>query len=172
MAATSIALAASGAEEPRLRAWTRGETPALPGADLAGRRLDLRSLRGRVVLVAFWASWCEPCADELPALAKLRARLGSRPFEVVTVNFGEGADRARQFLREHGVDLPVLLDKDRGAGEAWGVGGLPMTFLVDAGGTVRSWVFGEADWSRGELRVALERLLAEAERKPPQRPGR
>jgi thiol-disulfide isomerase/thioredoxin len=125
-----------------------------------------------VVLVAFWASWCEPCADELPALAKLRARLARRPFDVVTVNFGEGAARAEQFLRERAVDLPVLLDRDRAAGEAWGVGGLPMTFLVDAAGRVRAWVFGEGDWGEGELGAALERLLAEAERTPPQRPGR
>lgn len=164
IAAIALALVTSaGAEESRLRPWTRGETPALAGVDVAGRELELGALRGRVVLVQFWASWCEACDTELTGLVKLRERLRGRPFEVVTVNFGEGAARVRQVLREHAIDLPVLLDGDRQTAKAWGAGGLPMTFLVDAGGRVRSSVFGECDWSGGELAMALERLLAEAE---------
>jgi thiol-disulfide isomerase/thioredoxin len=160
-----VASAAAADDEPRLRPWARGETPALAGRDVAGHELDLRSLRGRVVLVQYWASWCEPCADELPALAKLLARHRGRPFAILTVNYGEGPARVEQFLRERAVELPVLLDRDRRAAAAWGVGGLPMSFLVDAGGRVRSSVFGETDWSAGELGGALERLVVDAERR-------
>jgi thiol-disulfide isomerase/thioredoxin len=162
-AAIALALVATArAEESRLRPWTRGEAPALAGAELSGQKVDLRALRGRVVLVQFWASWCEPCVTELPALAKLRARLAGRPFAVMTVNYGEGTTRARQFLREHALDLPVLLDRDHRAAAAWGVGGLPMSFLVDAEGRVRFSVFGECDWGEGELAEALDRLLGQA----------
>jgi thiol-disulfide isomerase/thioredoxin len=122
------------------------------------------------VLVAFWASWCEPCREELPALAALAARLQGRPFELVTVNLGEGRARAERFLAESGVSLPTLLDPDRSAGEAWGVRGLPMAFLVDAEGNVRSWVFGECDWSAGTAAAALAELVKEAERRAA-RPG-
>jgi thiol-disulfide isomerase/thioredoxin len=168
LALTAAPLAAApGAEPAPLRAWTRGETPALAGEDLRGRRVDLRALRGRVVVVQFWASWCEPCATELPSLARLRERLGARGFDVVTVNYGEGPARAGSFLEEHGVDLPVLLDRDHVAAQAWGVGGLPTSFLVDAEGRVRGWIFGECDWTRGEPAAALERLLAQAQRAPP-----
>jgi thiol-disulfide isomerase/thioredoxin len=164
-AAIALALAATArADEGRLRPWTRGETPALRGVDLAGAAIDLRALRGRVVLVEFWASWCEPCEAELPALARVRARLRGRPLEIVTVNFGEGRARVERFLRDHGVDLPVLLDRDRRVAEAWGVGGLPMAFLVDADGRVRASVFGECDLERGEVAAALERLVGDAER--------
>jgi thiol-disulfide isomerase/thioredoxin len=176
-AAAALALLASaGADDaPPLRGWSGGETPALAGLDLEGRPLDLRALRGRVVLVQFWASWCEPCQVELPALARLRASLRGRPFEVVTVNLGEGPARARQFVREHAVDLPVLLDGDRQAAAAWGVGGLPMAFLVDAQGRIEAWVFGECRWDQGQPGAALERLLDAVERTrpagpPPSRP--
>jgi thiol-disulfide isomerase/thioredoxin len=165
--AIAVAVAASArADAPALRPWTGGETPALAGRDLSsGHRLDLRALRGRVVLVQFWASWCEPCAAELPALARLGARHAGRPLTILTVNHGEGPERARAFLRAHGVDLPVLPDRDRTFAKAWGVGGLPMSFLVDAAGRVRSSVFGEADWAGGELAAALDELVADAERR-------
>jgi hypothetical protein len=80
------------------------------------------------------------------------------------VNLGEGEARARTFVRAHGVELPVLLDSERRAGAAWGVGGLPMAFLVDARGRVRSWVFGEPAWTEGELAEAVEALVRDAER--------
>ncbi|MEY2668457.1 MAG: Redoxin, partial [Pseudomonadota bacterium] len=60
---------------------------------------------------------------------------------------------------------PTLLDPERKAGKAWGVHGLPMAFLVDAGGNVRSWIFGEVDWSAGPAAVALEALVQDAERR-------
>jgi thiol-disulfide isomerase/thioredoxin len=166
-AAVALALVATsaGAEEPELRPWTRGETPALSGVDVAsGRQVELRALRGRVVLVQFWASWCEPCEVEMPAISKLRAARAARPFEVVTVNFGEGPARVEEFVREHRLELPVVLDRDQRIGKAWGVGGLPMAFLVDLDGRVRSSVFGECDWTRGEPAAVLERLIADAER--------
>ena len=86
------------------------------------------------------------------------------------MNFGEGAARAQQYLRERSLELPVLLDGDRRAADAWGVGGLPMSFLVYAEGRVRGSVFGECDWFGGELAAALERLLGDAERAVRARP--
>ncbi|HYG66954.1 MAG TPA: TlpA disulfide reductase family protein, partial [Anaeromyxobacteraceae bacterium] len=145
---------------------TRGETPALAGVDVAGRTVDLATLRGRAVVVQFWASWCEGCDAELAALVRLRDRLRGRRFDVVTVNYGEGPARIEQVLRARRIDLPVLLDRERRTAEAWGVRGLPTTFLVDAEGRVRASTFGATDFETGELAAALERLLAEAERAP------
>ena len=154
--------APGNAGAPELRPWADGETPALSGKGLDGRTLDLAALRGRVVLVQFWATWCEPCRDEMPALVKLRAVLQGRPFEIVAVNHGEGPARVEQFLRAYGIDLPVLMDRDGDAASAWRVGGIPTAFLVDAGGRVRYRVAGECDWSTGAPAAALERLLGEA----------
>ena len=157
-AAAALALFASGpgAGLPVHR------TPPLAGTDLAGRHVELSQYLGRVVLVHFWATWCEPCREELPSLARLRKRLSPRGLEVLSVDFGEGKKRIGDFLRALSVDLPVLLDPDHRLAEAWDVGGLPTTFLVDARGRLRLSVFGATDWSEGEALEAVESLLSEA----------
>ena len=115
-----------------------------------------------MVLVNFWATWCEPCRDEMPAIARLREQLKGQPFEVLTVNYGESNAKVAAFLRREKLDVPVLLDPDKAAAERWNAKGLPMTFLVDARGRVRYWVFGERDWSEGEALQHVEKLMAEA----------
>jgi cytochrome c biogenesis protein CcmG, thiol:disulfide interchange protein DsbE len=156
------ALAASARAERALQPWKGGDTPALTLPDLRGRTVNLRELKGRVVLVNFWATWCEPCREEMPSIGRLRERLAGKPFEVLLVNFGEGVPRIEEFLRRENLSLPVLRDADKVAASAWRAGGLPMTFLVDARGRVRYSVFGEKDWDEGEALTTVERLLAEA----------
>jgi len=148
--------------ERELQPWKRGATPALALPDLQGRTVDLRELRGRVVLVNFWATWCEPCRDEMPALVRLREQFRDRPLEVLTVNYGESSGKVAAFLEREKLEVPVLLDADKEAAGRWNAKGLPMTFLVDARGRVRYWVFGERDWSEGEALRHVEKLVAEA----------
>jgi peroxiredoxin len=83
---------------------------------------------------------------------------------VLTVNYGEFPQKISQFLEREGIVLPVLLDTQKEAAKAWGVGGLPMTFIVDAKGRVRFWVYGERDWSDAASVRMTEKLLAEAPR--------
>ncbi|HXN15510.1 MAG TPA: TlpA disulfide reductase family protein [Usitatibacter sp.] len=153
---------ASVGAEAQFRSWTKKSTPPLARPDLAGRNVDLRNLHGRVVLVNFWATWCEPCRDEMPALERLRAKLEGQPFEVLAVNFGESSAKVSDFLKHEGLTLKVLLDSDKAAAGDWNAKGLPMSFLVDANGRVRFWVFGERDWSQGEALRVVQKLLAEA----------
>ena len=163
-AAAALAVPAASHAERQLQPWKGGDTPLLSLPDLQGRTVDLRELRGRVVLVAFWATWCEPCREEMPSIGRLRERLAGKPFEVLLVNFGEGTPRIEEYLRREKLQLPVLRDADKAAAAAWRAGGLPMTFLVDARGRVRYSVFGEKDWSEGEALTTVERLVAEAGR--------
>ena len=158
-AAATVAVAAA-----ELRPWTGKPTPPLARADLAGKNVDLSDLRGRVVLVNFWATWCEPCRDEMPSVARLQEKLKGKPFEVLAVNFGESSAKVADFVRKEGWSVPVLLDPDKESAGAWGAKGLPMTFLVDARGRVRYYVYGERDWSEGESLRVVEKLLAEAPR--------
>lgn len=145
-----------------IKPWTGGATPALKLSAMDGRQVDLASLRGRVVLLNFWATWCEPCRDEMPSLQRLRARMKGQPFELFAVNYGESDARVEAFAAKLGLSIPVLLDPYKRSVEDWKVRGLPMTFLVDAQGKVRYWSFGERDWSEGEGFEVVKRMVAEA----------
>ncbi len=159
-----VALATAAAAESQIKPWTAAVTPKLALADLAGGRADLGDMHGRVVVVNFWATWCAPCKDELPSLQRLRDRFAGKPVEVITVNYGEFPQRVRPFLEKEKIALRVLLDTQKDAAHDWGVGGLPMTFIVDARGRARYSAFGELDWSQGEPVRLVEKLLAEAQR--------
>lgn len=129
--------------------------------DLTGNIIKLSTLRGTPVIINFWATWCEPCRDEMPSLERLQSKLAGKPFEVLTVNYGEGIPGITRFLARNRLTLPVLLDPDKESAAAWGAGGLPMTFLVDAEGRVRYSAFGECDWSEGEPFRVVASLVAE-----------
>ena len=165
IAAVALAAGSLGAlAEVAFKPWKGKATLPLAGNDIEGRPVDLKSMQGRVLVVNFWATWCEPCRDEMPSLQRLRAKLAGQPFEVITVNFGESLEKIAQFIGNEKVTLPVLLDTQKDAAKDWGVGGLPMTFLVDAKGRVRYSVFGERDWSEGPSLALVEKLVAEAPR--------
>ena len=98
----------------------------------------------------------------MPSFERLLAKLKGKPFEVLTVNYGEGVAKIDEFMRRQKLSLTVLLDPDKEVAAAWKAGGLPMTFLVDAQGKVRYSAFGECDWSVGEPLRIVRTLLAEA----------
>jgi thiol-disulfide isomerase/thioredoxin len=160
----SLLACGSALAETDIKPWQGGATPALKLRDLQDKPVDLAEMKGRVVLINFWATWCEPCRDEMPALERLREKLKGRSFELVTVNFGESNATVARFLTKLNVSVPVLLDPTKDAADAWRVRGLPMTFLVDAGGNTRYWSFGEQDWSKGEPFKLVEGLVGEASR--------
>jgi thiol-disulfide isomerase/thioredoxin len=152
---------AGASDEPALRTWAKGATPPLALHDLAGADVDLRKLEGRVVVVNFWATWCEPCIAEMPSLQRLRERLRGKRLEILAVNYAESPEKVKAFLAKSRIDLPVLLDPSKEAADAWNAKGLPMTFVVDRAGKVRYWVFGERDWNGGETLAAIEKLVTE-----------
>ena len=93
---------------------------------------------------------------------KLKERLAGKPFEWVAVNDGESEASIQRYLSRTKLDLPVWIGPKDSAGSGWNVQGLPMTFVVDAKGHVRYWVYGERNWNEGESLKLIEKLLAEA----------
>ena len=133
--------------------------PALELADLAGKTHRLADYRGKVVLVNFWATWCEPCREEMPSIERLRASLEGRPFAVLAVNLAEPESRIRKFLDAMPLGFPVLLDRDAKVARAWQAKMLPATYVVGPDGVIRFQHRGELDWSKPEVRRQIAGLM-------------
>jgi cytochrome c biogenesis protein CcmG/thiol:disulfide interchange protein DsbE len=122
--------------------------PALPREVLAGPPLTLAGLRaaagGHPALVVFWASWCEPCAREAPALERFALSPAGRG-RVVGVDWSDGLSGARAFIRRFGWTFPNLRDAEGSAGLAYRIVGLPATFVIDGSGRIRATLRGPQD---------------------------
>jgi cytochrome c biogenesis protein CcmG/thiol:disulfide interchange protein DsbE len=132
-------------------------TPApalrLPGLD--GGRVDLAALRGRPVVVNFWATWCEPCVREFPLLRAAAAAHRADRLAVVGVLSGDRPAAARAFVRRLDATWPVGLDPDTTTAAAWGAVGLPHTWFIHPDGTLASHQLGEL------TQAGLDRQLAQ-----------
>jgi cytochrome c biogenesis protein CcmG, thiol:disulfide interchange protein DsbE len=119
--------------------------------------LQLSSLRGRVVVLNFWASWCAPCKREAPALRAASRAWGDRVV-VVGVDVNDFAGDARRFMRKRGIEYPVVHDNKNVTTPKYGLTGLPETFFLDRRGRIVEHVPGEVD--RGDLRSGVAKALA------------
>ena len=145
-------------EELRFVPWTGAPTPPLALRDLSGQSHTLADYRGRVVLLNFWATWCDFCKEEIASIEKLQHQLAGAPLAILWVNYGQSAARVREYVNGLSVDARVLLDPDQDAARAWRVRLIPSSFLVDAEGRVRYSVIGNLDWA-GEDAVRMVRAL-------------
>ena len=122
------------------------KAPTLAGTTIAGKRYRWRP--GKVTVVNIWASWCDPCRDEVPLIARFQRAWSSRGVRVVTIDTRDGIDLAREFLAKVGArHLLAVHDPDGRLAVSWGVTGVPETFVVDAHGVVRAHRIGEVDAS-------------------------
>ena len=145
-----------------LKRW-KGK-PAAPPIDLMttdGAPLSLQALRGKVVLVNFWATWCEPCLREMPSLQQLRDQLHADGFEVLAVNYQEGPARINGFIEKMKLTLPVARDTDGSVARAWRARVFPANYLVDRAGNIRYAMDGAADWTSPSLISTIRTLLTE-----------
>jgi cytochrome c biogenesis protein CcmG, thiol:disulfide interchange protein DsbE len=134
--------------------------PVVAGTTLQGRRFSLAGERGRWVLVNFFATWCVPCRDEHPELARFAERhRDAADAGVVSVVYSDERGRVRSFFREEGGDWPVVDDPDGRVALDWGVGKVPESYLVDPRGVVVAKIVG------GVEEPGLERILATARRR-------
>jgi thiol-disulfide isomerase/thioredoxin len=111
------------------------------------------------VLLNFWATWCVPCREEMPALETLARELAPRGLAVVGVNFKESRAEVQAFVREHALRFPMLLDADGRTSQLYQVFALPATFVVDRRGNLVGTVLGIRDWVGPGARAYLDRLL-------------
>jgi cytochrome c-type biogenesis protein len=130
-------------------------TLPLPGG--TSRRLS--DLRGRVVFLNFWATWCGPCRVEMPSMEAVYQRLKDRGFEILAVNLGETEAQVAPFMRENNLTFPAALDGKGIIGGYYGVQAIPTTYILDKRGFIVSRMTGSIDWNRPEIIAAFETLL-------------
>ena len=122
------------------RALAQGERKPAPALTLPrldeGGDLSLADLRGKVVVLNFWASWCDPCREESPLLERWHRRLARRGGTVLGVDVNDVTSKARAFVREYALSYPMLKDRDGGSIQKFGVVAYPETFVIDKRGRI------------------------------------
>jgi thiol-disulfide isomerase/thioredoxin len=134
---------------------------------VGGGTSNLTADRGKVVLVNFWATWCEPCKSEMPGLQQLANQLQDQPFRLYSVDLQEDAAAIQAFEQQYGLNLYAVIDEDGTATRAYGVRALPSTFLIDQHGMLHLQRLGplatggaETMWSEAWLADQVSGLLA------------
>ncbi len=130
--------------------------------DLDGGEVALASLRGKVVLVNFWATWCAPCEEEMPAMQRLHSRLAGRPFELLAISVDEDHAAVVRFRDRLRITFPILLDPEKRVARDYQSSRFPESFLIDREGTLVGRYIGERDWDADAYVQRIERLLADA----------
>jgi thiol-disulfide isomerase/thioredoxin len=155
LATAFVVTAARGAES--LKPWSGGPPPNLVLKTLDGREVSLASFRGRTVVVNFWATWCEPCVAEMPALQRMREKLAPEGVEVIAVNLKESAARIAPFVEQLGLTFPVVLDADGSASRAWRVNVFPTSFVIAPDQQIVWFVRGEVNWDGAQTYAQIRR---------------
>jgi cytochrome c biogenesis protein CcmG, thiol:disulfide interchange protein DsbE len=134
--------------------------PGLEGPAVVGPPVDTGAMEWSVLVVNVWATWCEPCRREQPALLRVQEAYEGRGVEFLGIDYQDDRAKARRWIEDFEVTYPSLFDPDGRTAASFGFPFLPDTYLVDASGTMRSVVYGET--SAEELSALIDGLLAEA----------
>lgn len=134
-----------------------GPAAAFTLNDLEGRPVSLADYKGKVVLLNFWATWCEPCKKEMPEIQAAYEKRKEEGFVVLAVNFGENPDPTASFVHHGRLTFPVLLDRRADVAERYGVINLPVTFFIDPEGIIRERIFGGTLTAQG-IEETFEKL--------------
>ncbi len=153
----------TGKKERKLSVYKGTPIPAkLILKDLDNKTVDLSQLKGKVVLVNFWASWCPPCVHEMPSMQRLQNRFFAKGFTILGVNMAEDEKTVRHFLKTKvNIQFPVLFDSDGAALKSWGVFAFPTSYVIDKKGKIRYAIFGGVDWEKESIINKITHLLNE-----------
>ncbi len=158
-----------GAETVRERLLKQGlgvvEKPLAPVdfelEDASGAKVKLSSLKGRVVFLNFWATWCGPCASEMPSMQRLYAALKADGLEILAVNLREDRGTVKSFAKRLDLAFPILFDADGRVGGIYNANYIPLTYLLDRDGNIFARSMGTREWDTPEMMETFRRILAE-----------
>jgi peroxiredoxin len=163
IAAAIAALLTSGGAPPPVGRGSTAPAFALPRLK-GGAPISLADLRGRVVLLNFWATWCKPCEEEMPAMQRLHEALAPEGFELVSVSVDEDASEVARFVERLGLTFPVLMDSDQKVAHAYQTFRFPETLLIDRDGRVVERYVGPKDWDAAAYIARLRKIIDAPER--------
>jgi len=147
-------------------------SPPVPAGDMAGafnledaysgQTVSLASLKGKVVFLNLWATWCGPCREEMPSMETLFDELkGNKDFVMLAVSEDtKGKSAVLPYVQKNGYHFRILLDPENKVGDTYGVSGVPETFIIDRSGRIVAHHMGAFDWSRPDVKSALDELLS------------
>lgn len=134
--------------------------------DLKGNPVSLKDYRGKVVFLNFWATWCQPCKDEMPSMQALYTTLKGQPFEILAVSVDkDGPEVVEEFVKKYNITFPVLHDRKGSVKEAYKTTGVPETFIIDQNGVIAEKVWGPREWSDQYSTVMIMDLLKNGPKK-------
>lgn len=156
-------IACTKSESPKISAMATEKKPA-PEISVQsitnGTTLKLSELKGKVVMLNFWATWCPPCREEIPSMMKLNTFMAGKPFQMVAVSIDEGGKPAIEaFFKETGFSLPTYQDASGTSSKIYCVTGVPETFIIDKQGILVKKIIGGAAWDSPEVVAFLEGLM-------------
>jgi cytochrome c biogenesis protein CcmG/thiol:disulfide interchange protein DsbE len=135
-------------------------SPAKPFTlELDGKRAALADLRGKVVVLNFWATWCPPCVEEAPSLVRLQQTIAPHGATVLGISVDEDPAAYQQFLTEHHINFPNYRDPSKKIAEDYGTSVYPETYIIDRQGRIARKIIGPQDWDSLEMVAYLDTLL-------------
>ena len=137
--------------------------PNFAARDLQGRTVRLSDLRGKVVFLNLWATWCEPCRQEMPAMETLYREFARDDFAMLAVSEdASGLEAVQPYVAQFGFTFPILLSPEGEVGHKYGITGYPETFIIDKTGQVVVHFIGPRNWADSSVRAMLRQLLQAA----------
>ena len=168
LAALFFSIPTQAAESPDFKAMPKlqevKDHPPAPDftlPDPGGNRKSLKDYRGKVVFLAFWATWCEFCREEIPAIESLYRDFKGKGLEIVAVNIKDKREDALAFIKKHKISYPVLMDPEGDVGALYGAFATPTVYLIDRKGTVLARQWGPAGWNSPGARKLIAELVAQ-----------
>jgi peroxiredoxin len=143
----------SGSRPPRI--GTQAPDFTVKDSD---RQVTLSQLRGQVVVLNFWATWCPPCVEETPSLLQMQQKLKEKGVVVLAVSVDADDGAYRRFLKDHNVNLLTVRDADQKSNNLYGTIRFPETYIIDRKGVVRRKFIGAVDWNSPEITDFLTKL--------------
>jgi peroxiredoxin len=155
----ALSLSASSCGEVTRLAAVGMTAPDFTLADRAGKTWTLSELRGQVVFVNFWATWCPPCREEMPSMQRLYSKMPKDKFKMLAILSNDKPELADKFAAELGITMPILPDQTRTVGPKYGLTGLPETFIVDKQGVLREKYIGPSQWDSPQFMQLMMKYI-------------